>query len=615
VRARGYITARSAGVFLALSVVSAAVALKARLAEGWFRHDDGSLAHMAERVLQGELPHRDFADLYTGLLSLANAALFAVLGEDMYTLRVPLFVLFLVFSACFYALARRFLNPGWSYVATLFAIGWSVPVYPAPMPSWYLLFLSTIGTYAVVRFFETDAKSWLLLGGLCGGTAVAIKIVGIWFVVAVVLALLLGPTTERAARGSQPPSRVQAVALIATALVAAGLVVAVLSGNLGAGEIGGLLIPIIVLCGAVGLVGVRVWRGEADARGGGSLGHVAWFMAAVLLPFVALAAPYLATGGFADLVKGVLVSPQSRFEFASFGMPNPATLLWAVPLVAAFAARRRVSERSRLVIDVTVTTVLLFAAVTASTWPSYQILWNTVRALAPVIVVIGAAVVVARRSPPADHNPLFSLYLLVGGFALLLQFPFAAPVYFCYVAPLMLLAALPVLKRLGGLTGLLPAALLVVLSVFGLRQLDSQTILTLGLAYHEQAPGVVLDDQRANIRVSPETKSAYDRVLRLLEHHEVAGRPIFAGPDAPEIYFLARATNVTPSILDFLESTGATRGDRLVQMLEAQNISVVVLNHRPLQSPRLDASTVQSIRAMYANAEHVGRFEVRWSNR
>ncbi|HZE76087.1 MAG TPA: hypothetical protein VE091_12310, partial [Gemmatimonadales bacterium] len=53
----------------------------------WIPHDDGSLAQAAERVLLGEMPHRDFADLYTGGLSLLDALAFRVLGTRLMALR------------------------------------------------------------------------------------------------------------------------------------------------------------------------------------------------------------------------------------------------------------------------------------------------------------------------------------------------------------------------------------------------------------------------------------------------------------------------------------------------------------------------------------------------
>jgi len=39
----------------------------------WIPLDDGTLAQSAERVLLGELPHRDFGDPYTGLNALLGA--------------------------------------------------------------------------------------------------------------------------------------------------------------------------------------------------------------------------------------------------------------------------------------------------------------------------------------------------------------------------------------------------------------------------------------------------------------------------------------------------------------------------------------------------------------
>ena len=104
-------------------------------------------------------------------------------------LRIPLFILFVAYVPCFYALARRFLNPGGAFLATLFAISWSVLPYPAPMPSWYLLFFAVFGAYAVVRYFEGGHIAWLFVAGLFGGLSIGFKITGVWFVVAVIVAL------------------------------------------------------------------------------------------------------------------------------------------------------------------------------------------------------------------------------------------------------------------------------------------------------------------------------------------------------------------------------------------------------------------------------------------
>ena len=57
-----------------LSVAYAAVNLK----HGWIPHDEGFFAQSADRVLNGELPHRDFDEVYTGGLTFANALSFRV---------------------------------------------------------------------------------------------------------------------------------------------------------------------------------------------------------------------------------------------------------------------------------------------------------------------------------------------------------------------------------------------------------------------------------------------------------------------------------------------------------------------------------------------------------
>jgi hypothetical protein len=56
------------------------------LKRGWVPHDEGILAQAAERILHGEMPHRDFDDPYTGGLSYLNAAGFRMLGTNLLTL-------------------------------------------------------------------------------------------------------------------------------------------------------------------------------------------------------------------------------------------------------------------------------------------------------------------------------------------------------------------------------------------------------------------------------------------------------------------------------------------------------------------------------------------------
>ena len=96
-------------VVLLLVAISAAY-VGWHLFRGWIPHDDGALGQSAERLLNGELPHRDFDDIYTGGLSYLNAAAFELFGTSFASLRLPLYAAFLIWVPALYYIASRFVR-------------------------------------------------------------------------------------------------------------------------------------------------------------------------------------------------------------------------------------------------------------------------------------------------------------------------------------------------------------------------------------------------------------------------------------------------------------------------------------------------------------------------
>src|SRR5579884_1441844 len=94
---------------------------------GWVPRDDGFLAHAAERVLRGEIPHRDFQDVYVGLLSYLHAAAFRIWGTNLGSLRYPLLAGFALFVPAVFWIASRIF--GWlgAALTTIMAAVWSIP--------------------------------------------------------------------------------------------------------------------------------------------------------------------------------------------------------------------------------------------------------------------------------------------------------------------------------------------------------------------------------------------------------------------------------------------------------------------------------------------------------
>ena len=143
--------------------------MAANLKRGWVPHDEGILAQAAERVLQGETPHRDFDDPYTGGLSYLDAAAFRLFGVNLLVLRYVLFAFFLAWVPALFSIARQFSGPWPAAGITLLAVVWSAPNYAAAMPSWFCLFFATFGTLAILKYIRQPRIFWLCLAGLCGG--------------------------------------------------------------------------------------------------------------------------------------------------------------------------------------------------------------------------------------------------------------------------------------------------------------------------------------------------------------------------------------------------------------------------------------------------------------
>lgn len=122
----------------------------------WWPPDDGAYAHVAERILAGEVLNRDVQDVHAGYVNFANAAAFAVFGLDLASLRYPLAFLTLLQSALLFALFVP-LGAIRAAVAALAMASLSFVQFLNPTAHWYSLFLFV----AILA-----ALSWLRPGAL-----------------------------------------------------------------------------------------------------------------------------------------------------------------------------------------------------------------------------------------------------------------------------------------------------------------------------------------------------------------------------------------------------------------------------------------------------------------
>jgi len=613
------------GVPLAVWLLSAA-AMAAYLRRGWFPHDEGTLAQAAMRVLHGELPHRDFIDVYTGGLAFVDAAAFRLFGESLLAPRIVLLGVALAWVPAVYAVARRFHAPLAAGALTLAAVLWSVPNYTAAMPSWFNTFLATFGLAALLRHADTRRARWLLAAGACAGVSVLVKIVGLYFLAAGVLALLFFEQThlpvDRCVAGGDPETASGPAtggspgwrALLTGGLGAFALaLLALVRPRMGGAELFAFVLPGAAVAALVAWNERHAPALPFAVRLRRALALVGPFLLGFALPVALFALPYARAGALRALADGVLVLPFRRLaEAATPPPPLGPTLVAALPLAALLAMTVRSRVRPAIWVAAGIVAAVALATVPAS--PStYAWTFLSARTAIVVGVVAGCAWLArgAGRVPPARRAAALAVFATAATCGIV-QYPYSAPVYFCYVAPLGVLALAaafalnPAPARGAGAVALAYAALFAALWV------NPGYIYGMGHQWVPHDQTVALrGSMGGGLRVRPAEARDYAILADGLRAHAGGSPWAWAGPDTPELYPLAGMRNPTPNLYEHFADQ-ATFEPSLLRTLQARGVNAIVVNEHPQFSRPLSPGTMAVLAARYPSWRRAGPMVLRW---
>jgi hypothetical protein len=586
------------------------------LKRGWIPHDDGSFATAAEHVLNGELPHRDFDDLYTGGLTFLNAAAMQVFGVNLASIRYPAFLLFLLWIPAVFSIARRFVSDYGAALATLLAIALSFPNYSSAVPSWYNLFFATFGIWALLRFFDEGQRHWLLAGGLCAGLSFLAKIAGLYFLAACLLALIYYQQ-EKDRRSDMPGGAT--VFGITVAIGCALFCVALLklvNWSPDPRYLIHFVVPGVALSAALVTREFRSTYTIQSARFQKLTADAFALLIGFAIPISLFLIPYIASHSLHAWIEGVFVLPTKRLTFAS---REPASLKWVNLLATATLAYALLKARN-LKSPLGgwakfATTTLLTAAVIVSGFQkgTYHFLWFALVLLIPVTT---CAIALSARV----GAQVFALAATVA-LCSLVQYPYAAPVYLVYVLPLAVLVWTAYATQEQGYSRLLLVAIALAYLVFFALRVTPSYVNAMGLYATGLKPVTRLGIPRAGgLRLDPVQATVYGDVVATMQQHR-RGEFTFAAVDAPEIYFLSGMKSTSRSLFDFFEDT-STRNAHLLDNLESHQVNVIVLKTpeetglnklgTPSFSKSLSTHTVELLRLNYPNSRTIGHFEVRW---
>jgi hypothetical protein len=136
--------------------------------------------------------------------------------------------------------------------------------------------------------------------------------------------------------------------------------------------------------------------------------------------------------------------------------------------------------------------IILLAALLLITsrgnYASYQIIFQSIRNIVPVITTAGLLTLHTRRKTAgssAAQNEQIMLLVCVTAMCSLIQFPFAFPLYFCYVAPLAMLCAAALMSQLPTPPRLILYTAATVSILFGVFDLRPGFINRVGARYEQ----------------------------------------------------------------------------------------------------------------------------------
>ena len=579
---------------------------------GWVPHDEGMLAQIAERILGGEMPHRDFDDPYTGGLGYLHAMGFMLFGSRILSLRILLFLATLAWIPAVFEIARRFVPPAVAALITATAVVWTVPNYFASMPSYYNLFFATWGTVALLRHVDTNSRTWLFIAGLCGGLSFLVKASGLYFVGGAAIFLLYREQLDNRGAGKQ------SLAIFGTK-AAFGLLFVMSLGVLvrarpGASEFLHFFVP------GTSLIAVLLW--SEWAGGGGAATDrirraaelVAPFLLGVALPVTLFLIPYLMTHTFSMWYQGVFVVPKSRFQSAAADLPALVTVLAALPyglvLIADASHGFVVDRRWRIVLSIPAILIAVLAVTGGTNESIYRSIWYSARHLTIPLTIACCMLLVSRKNGLSlrRRQELFLLAVLAALMPLV-QIPFGAAIYFCYAAPFLLLATLAAV-RCSATKRLWPhGVLLAGYCLFAVLWTNTNYVWTLG-AYPSRYSFVAASIlTRAGITMTTDDRLQYSNVVSLIQQANHRNRYIYAGPDCPEVYFLSGTSNPTRTLYEFL---GSGNHRETLDLIERLAIDVVVINRAPGFSGPLDPGLTAAFEQRFPYSAEAGRFLVRW---
>jgi hypothetical protein len=555
----------------------------------WYPHDEGALAQAAARVLQGQMPHRDFSYPYSGLDAPLHALFLVILGPSLAAIRTGFAVVGSLWLLGMAAWFRGHLGSSGASVVVLVLGAWSFAVYPAAVPSWYVTMLVTTAIAVMVPPGFPGAAGSPLVAGVLLGVALGFKVTALYAIAGLAIWLLIR-RDERMPAGGR-------VVVLGLFLVLAMAIVLLLASNTTGRTLVHLALPPLAIVAWAMMEELRAARGRGWRAGVESVRPLLRLAVGAGLGVAPLVLWLLSGGALGRFLVSVAHAGQLRTTFAGMPPPPLTSLLYALPLIAlVLASLGPRPPRTALI-------ALSGAMVLGLAWADFRwhrALWQAMRGAVPIGVLLLLVWLYVRRLAPGT----WLAPVLVFGLMTLSQFPFAAPAYFVYVIPILLMGASGA-RELAPRSRAAVATLAILFALFSYTQVIPAPAAARGWSRGRSVPLARLPGIHGGLLVARDDSVAYDRLLTILRDSVPTG-PIWSGPDSPEVGFLAGRQDLNTAFFGFLDEQ---REERPPLGLDA---AALVIRRAPAFSAAPTAAQLAEWSRAYAHQADAGAYLVLW---
>jgi hypothetical protein len=559
--------------FLA-SLLANALLLAAFHDAAWWPPDEGNYAHVAERILNGDVLNRDVQDVHAGAINFLNAAALGLFGRSLVALRYPLALAALASGALLFYLFRS-RGPWLAAAAALAPVALGVLQFLNPTAHWYSLLLFFLIVACLEEVPPAARGRTELLGFLAGALFLFRQLSGVLVAIGLVAWLLAEPSQDSPGR---PRGRLAALAARATLAVAAlGLAGYLLQVADPAGFALFGAAPLALLLGAL----MRPAAGNRRC-----LLTLARLTAGAAVAFAPLVLYHAVHGSLASWYQDTVLAP-ARLASMEFIDDQRFSALIGRGL-AALLAPASAAEAVNGVFWM----ILPFAA-----------------ALLGGLVIRGV-LGMARRGTGVGALPFLAVFYAV------VSLHYQIPIYLFYTLGATLAGLLWLAGERGRWTRTAAVAAVLALSAVGVAFHAGQPILRtwdhVMAGRREPLVSSVVPSglARCGLRITPEDRALYAGLVALIERETAPGEEIFAVPSNAELYFLAGRPNPFRFFNFALGVSDRASADAVAERLRSRPPRLVFYNPKDKYNTPLSREVMATVAASYELLGERGPFRI-----